>query len=117
MTTDQPFDETRYPLLYWSAIGLFIVAGLFVGGAVIAQLTIRESFGSFWLFLPGMIALVGAGNALLWRSVLSRRDPALTASQRIGRNIVHVALSAVGSVFAVTGLQFVGAVIFIYVGR
>lgn len=117
MTRTQPCADRSYLLLYWSAIGLFIIAGLFTGAAVLAQITIRESFGSFWLFLPAMMAFVGGGNALLWRFVLSRRDTALTASQRTSRTVVQIFLFAVLSVFAVAGLQLVEAVIFIYVGR
>jgi hypothetical protein len=105
-----------YPLLYWSAIGLFIVAGLFIGGAVMAQILSRESFGSFWLCLPGLIALVGAGNALLWRFVLARRNEALTPGERTGRTILQVLLFAVVSMFAVAGLQFAATLLFLYAG-
>ena len=116
LTPIPPAAARPYPLLYWSALGLFIVAGLFIGGAVTAQILNRESFGSFWLCLPGLIALVGAGNALVWRFVLARRTEALTPGERTGRTVLQVLLFAVISVFAVAGLQFAATLLFLYAG-
>ncbi len=108
------------PARRWSPAlnALFIacvsVSGIFALASVLAQFVAPEQDSSSFLFFCFAVFLVGAGNVVVWRFVLSRRSPDPAPGQYTGQTVGVVLALVLASIVIVAGMQFVGVVVFVF---